>query len=432
MRKTPIILIFLFGVALAANQSLEQILVLLPKSLEWQALDLNFLVAQNNFESAQAAAGVRVTVGADASSTNSTSATTSSYKVNANASLPILPWASQFDDLRKAERTYARAKLDLRDSRNTLLVNTNTQYWNVRIAQLDFELANNTLLLRENQVKTALIQRTNNQITTDQQQSIQQNLETAKISVLHAETTLELAQLTLGNTLDQNEKIVASSQAPIPPALGNLEESIKKAFDNRTDLQKAKYAIQDAEDNLTIAERDRWLPNTSINLGISNSGASLNTGLNLQSGSLSVGGTYQPPSGTPSTGTTISVSASISIPVIAPSNDARITSAKTTLEVTKQNLERTKKSAELDIRQKNLDTQNAIRRIELSKKALENSKNVYNTNQTRYDLGSITKTDLETSKLTVQQAERDLENTIITAHTAWLRLEHSLGKGLTK
>ncbi len=435
MRKTPFILLFFFGLALAASsQSLEQVLLRLPQSLEWQALDLSFLTASRNFESVQAAAGLRVNVGADLNNTTQTTTgvNTTSYKVNASASLPVLPWASQFDDLRKAERTFERAKLDLRDSRNTLVVNTSTQYFNLRIAQLDLELANSTVALRQNQLKTALVQRSNNQITPDQLATSQQNLETAKINVLQAESSLELAQLTLANTLGQTELTIASSAAPVPTLSTTLEAVLKLAFEQRSDILKSFYTVRDAEDNLLIAQRDRWLPTTTLSLGVSDSGASLTTGLNLQTGSLSLGGAYQPPASTTPSGTTISLSASISIPVIAPSNDARISSSQTALNVAKQNLERSKKSADLDVRQKFLETQTALRRIDLSKKALENAKNSLSTTQIRVNAGSLTKTDLETSQLAVQQAERDLENTVLSAYLAWLRLENALGKGLVK
>jgi outer membrane protein len=434
MQKPLFLLVFLFGTALAANsQSFEQVIAQLPKSLEWQIIDQTFQAAQNTFDSTLAAAGLRLSIGADASNTTNTStgANNSTYKINASASLPVLPWASQFDDIRKAERTLARAKLDKRDSRNTLLINTNTQYLAVRIAELDLELAKNTLTLRENQFRIAQAQRTNNQITTEQLASTQQNLETAKVNATQAENTLELNQISLANTLGQTELTTTSSVAPTPNSPTPLESLLTTALQTRTDTQKAQFAIQDAEDNLVIAQRDRWLPATSINLGVSDSGASLNTSLNLQNGSFSVSGTYQPPS-TPSTSTTISLSASISLPIIAPSNDARISSAQTALTSAKQNFERSKKTAELDIRQKYGETQNAIRRIDLNQRALENSKNAFNTTQTRYNAGSLTKTDLENSKLAVQQAERDLENTISTAYTSWLRLENALGKGLTK
>ncbi len=434
MRKTPIILVLFFGTVLAAtNQTLEQVLKRLPQSLEWQVIDQTFLVAQHNFESSLAAAGLRLTVGADVSNNTNTGTgvNNATYKVNATASLPLLPWASQFDDIRKAERTFIRAKLDLRDSRNTLFISTNTQYFNLRIAALDLELAGNTLILRENQLKTALTQRNNNQITPEQFATSQQNLESAKINANQAENTLELNQQTLASTLDQIELSLAISSPPTPAALLPLENLLKTALIERSDTQKAILSLRDAEDNLTIAQRDRWLPASSINLGVSDSGASLNTSLNLQTGSLSVGGSYQPPT-TASTGTTISLSASISLPVVSPTGDTRITSAQTALNSAKQNLERSKKSAELDIRQKYSETQNATRRIELSKKALENAKNAFTTTQTRVNAGSQTKNDLETSRLAMQQAERDLENTIVTAYTTWLRLENSLGKGLTK
>jgi outer membrane protein len=429
------VVVALCGLALAASSlTLETTLAALPKSPEWQAAELQFQSAQRSYESAQAAAGVRLNVGGDSSASFNTTAGTSSitYKLNASLSVPVLPWASQFDDLRKAERSFARAVLDRRDSRNTLVVNVTNQYQSLRLAQLDLALAQKTAALREAQAKIAQSQRSNNQITADQLASSLQTLETAKQNLLQAESALELAQLTLSNTLDSPEAPSASLGLPsanLP--VQSLEVLLKSAQTDRSDVQKAIYAVRDAEDNLAIAQRDRWLPSASLSLGVSDSGANLNSSLNLQSGQLSVGASYQPPTGT-SSGTVISLGASISLPILAPSNDSRIASNETALKTAKQTLERSRKSAELDVRSKYLDAQTAWRRVALSQKALENTQNVLATTQARVNAGAQTKTDLESSQLNVLQAERDLENVVGSAYVALLRLEAALGKGLVK
>jgi outer membrane protein len=424
----------LVSVLAAPNFTLETILAALPKSLEWQTIDLQFQSAQRTYEAAQAAAGVRLNVGGDSSANFNTTAGTSSitYKLNASLSLPVLPWASQFDDLRKAERSFARAVLDRRDSRNTLLLNTTSQYQSLRLAQLDLALTQKTASLRDSQAKIAQNQRNNNQITADQLAASLQNLETAKFNLLQAESTLELAQLTLSNTLDMPDVPSVSTALPVlnlpSPA---FEVLLKTALLERTDMQKAIYAVRDAEDNLAIAQRDRWLPNASLSVGVSDSGVNLNSSLNLQTGQLSVGASYQPPTGN-ATGTVISLGASISLPILAPTNDSRIASTETALKTAKQTLERTQKSAELDLRSKYLDAQSAWRRIALAQKSLENAKNTLATTQARVGAGAQTKTDLETSQVAVQQAERDVENIVGTAYLAILRLETALGKGLVK
>jgi outer membrane protein len=435
LAKQSSVLMALTSLALAASSlTLEAALATLPKSPEWQATELQFQSAQRSYESVQAAAGVRLNVGGDSSASFNTTAGTSNitYKLNASLSVPVLPWASQFDDLRKAERSFARAVLDRRDSRNTLVVNTTSQYQSLRLAQLDSALAQKTSALRESQAKIAQSQRGNNQITADQLASTVQNFEAAKQNLLQAESALELAQLTLSNTLGLPEVENASAALPstnLPSQ--TFETLLKTALLERSDVQKAVYAVRDAEDNLAIAQRDRWLPSASLSLGVSDSGANLNSSLNLQNGQLSVSGSYQPPTGT-SAGTVISLGVSISLPVIAPSNDSRIASSQTALTSAKQTLERTRKSAELDVRSKHLDAQTAWRRVALSQKALENTQNVLTTTQARVNAGAQTKTDLESSQLNVLQAERDLENVVGSAYVSLLRLEAALGKGLVK
>ena len=416
--------------------TLGQALKALPNSLEWQQADLTYLNAQKSLDSARAAAGLRVSAGADTSlgfpSTGNSSQTLS---VSATASLTVLPWSSTFDAVRHAERALARAELDRTDARNTLALNLFSQYFSARLSSTDVELGKTNLGLSESQLKVATAQQKNGQISKDTLLNVQKNLETSKLNLQQAISTLEINRLTVWNTLNLEISDAVFSSIPSERALStaNLDDLTKKAFEKRNDVQKALSRISDAQDALSSAQRDRVLPNASVNVGVTNTGAgSLSSGLNLQTGSLSVTGTVPIVANTgTNTGTSaasnLTISASVSIPIIAPSGDTKISSAETSLMSAKKTLEQTKQTAKLDVRQKYNDAKLTLAKLNLAKTTSANAKSSFETAKARFEAGLNTSNDLEQSRIGVLQAERDLEQAVINQVLAAYRLENAIG-----
>jgi outer membrane protein len=416
---------------------LEEALKALPSSLEWQQADLTFLNAQKSLENARAGAGLKLNAGADTnlgfpSSGNSTQ----TLSVSATASLTILPWSSAFDQVRNAERALTRAELDRTDSRNALALNVFNQYFTARLSSTDLELAKTNLKLSESQLKVAGAQQANGQITKDALLNAQKNLETSKLNLEQAVNSLEVNRLTVWNTLGLEISEAVFSSIPNERSLTSegLDDLTKKALAKRSDVQKALSRISDAQDALSSAQRDRVLPNASINLGVTNSSVGgLSSGLNLQTGSLSVTGTVPVVANTgtnnggSSAASNLTISASVSIPIVAPSADTKIGSAELSLTSAKKSLEQVKQTATLDVRQKLGDAKLALAKLSLAKTTLANARASFETAKARFDAGLSTPVELEQSRISILQAERDLEQATLNQVLAAYRLDNALG-----
>ena len=212
----------------------------------------------------------------------------------------------------------------------------------------------------------------------------------------------------------------------------SLDELTKKALEKRSDVQKALSRIGDAQDALSSAQRDRLLPNASVNLGVTNTGAgSLSSGLNLQTGSLSVTGTVPIVANTTtntgsSAATNLTISASVSFAIVAPSGDTKISSMETSLETAKKTLEQTKQSAKLDVRQKYNDAKLSLAKLNLAKTTSANAKSSFETAKARFEAGLSAPNDLEQSRISVLQAERDLEQAVVNQALSAYRLDNAV------
>ncbi len=417
---------------------LKEALNALPNSLEWQQADLTLLNAQKSLESARAAAGLRVNAGAD---TNlgfpSSGASTQTLSVSATASITVLPWSSAFDQVRGAERALNRAELDLTDSRNTLALNLLNQYFTARISSSDLELAKTNLKLSESQLRVATAQQASGQISKDALLNAQKNLETSKLGLEQAANTLEVNRMTVWNTLnlESSEAVFSSIPSERNFTTEGLADPTRKALAKRNDVQKALSKIADAQDALSSARRDRTLPNASVNLGVSNSSVgSLSSGLNIQTGSFSLTGTVPIIANNPitnggtSTGSNLTISASVSIPIVAPSSDTKIASAEVSLESAKKSLEQIKQTATLDVRQKYNDAKLTLAKLNLAKTTLANARASFETAKARFNAGLSTQNELEQSRINTLQAERDLEQATINQVLAVYRLEYAIGE----
>jgi outer membrane protein len=415
---------------------LEEALKALPSSLEWQQADLTFLNAQKSLDSARAGAGLKLNAGADTSlGFPSSGNSTQTVSVSATASLTVLPWSSAYDQVRSSERALARAELDRTDSRNTLALNVVNQYFTARLSSNDLELAKTNLKLTESQLRVAGAQQTNGQITKDALLNTQKSLETSKLNLEQALNTLEVNRLTIWNTLNLEISDAVFSSIPSERNLSDtsLDDLTKKALEKRSDVQKALSRISDAQDALSSAQRDRALPNASVNLGVTSSSAgSLSSGLNLQTGNLSVTGTVPVVANTntnsgSSASNNLTISASVSIPIIAPSGDTKIASAEVSLASAKKSLEQIKQSAKLDVRQKYNDAKLALAKLNLSKTTLANLRLGFETAKAKFDAGLSTPNELEQSRINVLQSERDLEQAIVNQVLAAYRLDNAIG-----
>ncbi len=407
------------------NFTLEEAWKLLPQSLNWRASNQAYLIAERSLNIARGAAGLSLNIGADLSRNQVSSSTDPALNgsavtgsINAQASLAILPWSPAFDGVRAAERNLERAKLDLLENHSNLQLQLLNQYLSIQLLQTDVALAN------QNQVFAKL------RLQITQAQFVAKT--TTREAVLNAEAALKSAEanaraianaknnairgflINLGQT--PKDIILSSSLKPILIEETSLGNYIKQAQSNRLDLRRAALNLREAEDNLAIATRDRWLPNLGINTTISGigsdgkpTGTQLGASLNLGTGTLGINGAYSPNA---SSATSTSISVQISIPIVAPIQDARIDTAQAALEATRLNFENIQNNIELEVQSKFYQYLAASAQVELAKANLESSLQRRTDTEAKLAAGLSTTLELEQSKLSESQATREIQNAV--------------------
>jgi outer membrane protein TolC len=429
----------LSAISLAQALSLSDALAALPQSPDWQSHDLRFQSSQRSLEAAHAAAGLQLRGSGSynylAQDTNSSS----TNSLGLSASLNLLPWSGANDQIRSAERNLESTALDLRDSRTTLALNLVHQYFAVRNAVSDLELAQVGERLAAERLRIATVQQAAAQITRENLLQSQQSSENARITRLQAEGNLENARLSLYNALGKTPEAVGLSTAPqaLPMPQGNLDALIALALQHRGDVKKARLGVEGAEDNLAVAQRDRWLPPASVNVGYgprsqggSAVGLSYSASLDLHSGNASLGVMQNGVNSSQPSGTSINtftLGLSISLPILAPASDARINSANTALDLARKALESAHKSAELDVRGRYLEASTATARLKVQQLGLDNATQALATAQARRQAGLNTALDVQQAEVNVRQAQRDLEATTATQMLAVYRLLGAIG-----
>jgi outer membrane protein len=429
---------------LAPQLPLQPVLEFMPNTLDWRVADLNLETAARQLDAARAVAGLNVSGGGryDYSNRNVGGVNTDggNLVVSVNASLTVLPWGPAFDAVRTATRGLERAALDRTDARNLIYLNAITLYYSTRTAIQDLELARASEALSATQLKNADAQLKNGVISRDAYLNIQRASEAARVATLTAKNALEITKIGFFNAINQpvrDDVVLVTAPAVLALPQGSVETLLQTALTRRSDALKAKSRVADAEDALANANRDRLLPASSVSLGIgqfagtTQTGAALNAGLNFQSGVVTSSASLplvSPalPAGV-QVGTTFTLSAQLSLPLLAPSSDARIASAAASLESARAGLESAQRGADLDVRQRYNDALSAAARLGVANIGVQNARLALETAQTRLAAGLNTALDVESAKLAQRQAERDFESAIAAQVIAVYRLQNALG-----
>ncbi len=423
---------------------LRPVIDFLPNTLDWRVADLTFETAARQLDAARAAAGLSLSGGGsyayNARNVGGTVTDAGNLIVSVNASLTLLPWSPVFDGVRSAARNVQRAALDRADTRNTLALNATTLYYQTRVAVVDLELARANEDLAATQLRNAQVQLQNGQINRDAFAGVQRGVDNARANTLAVQNALQITRIGFFNAINQAPREVGLSDAPMEQALpaGALDVLVQSALSRRSDVLKARSRVDDATDALNNAGRDRWLPVANVNVGVGQfsssqiqTGPSVNAGVNLQSGSVT--SSLSVPLVTPTlpanqpSGTTFTLSAQVTVPVLAPGADARINTARSALETAQAALEATARGADLDVRSRYNDAQTAGARLTVARTALNAARQAFDTAQIRNTNGLNTAVDVETARIAARQAERDLENATVQQLLSVYRLQIALG-----
>jgi outer membrane protein len=443
----PILILLLGSFAMAQQTpglSLETALKALPTAPGYAVAELTVQSAQRQLEAAQAGAGFNLTANGAYNTSRTdgialeslppgTQLTSSSGSVSATAGLTVLPWSPAFDSVRAAERQLERANIDRLEARSQLAAQVVKQYFDLKLAASDLELARNSVKLAKSRLDIANAQLEAGVGTREGVLSAKQGLEASSANERAAINDLELRRRSLSITLGTNITTTElTTKLPEVNLKDNaLEVGLPTALKRRGDILKAISQVNDAMDSLESARRDRLVPDVGLNLQYGSvaqngdaAGARVTGDLNFKTGQVSVTPGYG--FGSTSVGSRVSFGANIAIPIIAPSNDTKISSAENQLALAQHNLETVRINAEFDVRTQYAAAQAAVAQVEVARAGLLSAQEKNANAEKRLTAGLGTAIDRETAKLANAQAERDLEFARINAVTAIVRFVASL------
>jgi outer membrane protein len=437
------------AMAQSPGLSLETALKALPTAPVWKVAELTTQSAQRQLEAAQAGAGFNLTANAAYNTsrtdgiapenliaqpgTGGTQLSSLSGSVSATAGLTVLPWSPAFDGVRAAERNLERANIDRLEARSQLAAQVIKQYFDLKLAGTDLELARNSLKLAKSRLEIANAQLEAGVGTREGVLIAKQGLEVSSANERTASNDLELRRRSLSITLGTNITTTElSTKLPEVNLKDNaLEAGLPTALKRRGDVLKAISQVNDAMDSLESARRDRLIPDVGLNLqygGVAQNGdaagARVTGDLNFKTGQVSVTPGYG--FGSTSVGSRVSFGANIAIPIIAPSVEAKISSAENQLALAQHNLETVRTNAELDVRTQHAAAQAALAQVEVARAGLLSAQEKNANAEKRLTAGLGTVIERETAKLANAQAERDLEFARINAVSAVVRFVASL------
>ncbi len=426
-----------------SSYTLRAALEALPRSAAWLAADRTVEVAQRNTAAARGAA-LSVNATSDLSRVAGSSSTPEFNVVQftgsfgATASLAVAPWSPVFDALRVAERGLARAELDRLEARSLLIAESAQRYFDARQAAKQATLALDTLELQTKRLAIIKQQLELRTATLADLRSGEAGLEAARAGLRAAQQSADLARRALFVGLGVPvPSEVAFVTAPIPralPSLETLQAGLAAALPKRSDVRRAQLGVAEALDAVSIATRERLLPQANLSLTLGGAtatgqptGAQASASFNLPNGSVSVSGNYGFGS-PPVAATQLSLNLSLSLPLIAPAADGRIRAVQSALEAARLALEQTLGSAELDVWRGYNAADAAAQQVRVAQANLELTKQRLSDTERRVALELASTTDLGAARIAVQQSEADLESALSAALIAAVRLEVALGK----
>ena len=276
------------AVAQESGYSLERALTAMRQTPDWRTAQLAYQNAQRSLETALAGTGINLSASGNYNLTQATStsaAANSNASVSVTASANVLPWSAANDTIRNAQRALERAALTRRDALNNLALGTISAYFNARNASLTLQAAQANEALLNTRLRVATQQYQNGQITFADFLTAQQNLATGQSTTLSAQNSRDIALAQLGVV---SGTVFTTAPSAVALSTGTPEQLVQGALGRRADVLQAISRVQDAEDALASAQRNRLVPNASLSLGFGQLGATGSLGSPSVTGSLNV------------------------------------------------------------------------------------------------------------------------------------------------
>jgi outer membrane protein TolC len=216
--------------------------------------------------------------------------------------------------------------------------------------------------------------------------------------------TMQLARL-IGLPVGQVINLVEDLPSQVPPAI-SVDDEVKLALDERSDLKAAKLQLRAAEESRR-SSRSEYLPSLSVN---GNYGLE---GQNPQQGGVAV----------------FQAAASVTIPIFQGGRvRADLEQADAAISQRQAEYADEKGAVELDVRQAYVDLQVAAEQVDVAKENRKVAAETFQQSVDRFAAGVTTSVEVVQSQESVAAAERDYIGSLFSLNLARISLARATGQ----
>lgn len=319
---------------------------------------------------------------------------------------------TEWNNRKSAEEAYRANQLSARDARDLVVLAAGGAYLQViaagarlQSAQAQLETAKALYNQASQQHNVGLVAQIDVNRSRIQMLTEQQRL--ASLENDFAKQKINLARIT---GLPPNDHYDLADDVPFAPAsTPNLDDALKQAFTQRSDLKSAEAQVRAAE-RARAAARDERLPSLSL--------------------SANYGAIGQNPSNAHGT---FGLTGSLNFPIWQGGHIAGdIEQADAALAQRQAELEDLRGRVESDVRNAYLDLDAARTQVDVSQQNLQVARQNLDLTRQRYDAGVADNVEVVQSQQSVASAELDYVNSVFAHNVAKLSLARAMGQAADK
>ena len=309
--------------------------------------------------------------------------------------------------VQQADYTYRAAQVAYDASLKSVIYQVKQAYYTLLVDQKTVLIRQATV--KQDQQNLAYYQglRTAGRATDLDVLQNQVTLTQAQLDLRTAENTVDVDRkslsLAVGRPLDQ-DYVVADSQIPDMPSLP-LEDALKTAFQNRSELLTFELNIAAANINLAL-QRSQTYPVVSVNGAL---GVGQDWNANVNAGSFSVG-------------------ASIALPILDGGlRSAQVQQAADQISSYKVQQDQERQSIVIAVENALFGVRDTRNRLDLAGQNVQAAQGQYNLQKARYNVGLVTTLDVLTAFQALTTAQVGLEQARSNYLLALLNLDNVMG-----
>lgn len=322
--------------------------------------------------------------------------TKTSYSAGMKASLTLFDGFNNTSSLNKASSIAVANEYSLYRTKQSIIFQTQTSYLQVLLNKSLLKVSEDNLKRSQQQLQRIIESNKVGSVAAADVYRQQVTTANDELALIRAQNTYDnsKADLLFLLSLDVSQEydisdpgLIVEAEQAIPAdekvAYSDYGQLVSKAVASRPDYQAAKYGMESAESDVTIA-RSAYFPAISANVGYSFDNAQL-SGL--------------------SDNKTLNWGISFSLPLFNGfQTNARVQAAKLALRNSEQEVAQTERQVQVDVRKAKLNFESAQKQLEVSLKTVISAVEDRRIAEERYNLGAGILLDLLTANANYTQA----------------------------